>query len=305
MSGAVRSVTKVFKKVVKTTAKVLPVALGVGALVFTAGAALNVPGMAGGWGEAMSKLTSAMGATGVLGNVLTGALTQAGYGAVLGGAGGAVFSDDPLKGALKGAQIGAGTGAITGGVMGGLDFETDPIKGFLPSGDKMTRADSAAMLGGGGGELGEDALGEAEATGFMQGKAAAGPKIGPAATGMSPVERAILDRSWLERNQGLAGGVIGGLGSGIAAMASGRGTAEATEKAAEMRLQGEREARQATAANYANPGAGLLRPADVAALRTGVPRPTPAQRFDPRTYGGSYEFDPQSGTIKFVQNTAA
>lgn len=50
MSGLVKGVKKVFKKVSKVVKKIAVPLLVVGAVVFTAGAALGLPAMAGGWG---------------------------------------------------------------------------------------------------------------------------------------------------------------------------------------------------------------------------------------------------------------
>jgi hypothetical protein len=88
---------------------------------------------------------------------------------------------------------------------------------------------------------------------------------------------------WLERNQGLVGHVVGGLGQGL--MASGE--ADAMRKA-------QRERYQRIAANYegADPGA------DYATAAPGGSGQTPTQRFDPRVYGAwEYRYDPQQGRI--------
>lgn len=115
MSGVVKKVKKVFRKVGKTVAKVAPIALAGGAAMFTVGSYFNVPGMAGGWSGAMQRLTDFVGLDGTLGKVVGGALTKAGYGALIGGGVGAVAGD-----ALAGAQIGAAGGAVLGGLQGGL-----------------------------------------------------------------------------------------------------------------------------------------------------------------------------------------
>lgn len=116
MSGVVSGIGKVFSSVGSTVAKVGKAVVGVGATAFTAGAASSAPPLAsGGLAGFVQKFTG----TGVLGNVLTGAVTQAGYGALIGAVTGA--------GAGKGALI----GGITGGLMGGAGLNPDPLtKGF-------------------------------------------------------------------------------------------------------------------------------------------------------------------------------
>ena len=93
--------------------KVAPIALLAAAAFFTFGAAL---GITAGWGAIVSGAMAKVGLSGALANVVGGAVAQAGYGALAGGAMGAVTG----KGLLKGAQQGALAGAITGGVAGGF-----------------------------------------------------------------------------------------------------------------------------------------------------------------------------------------
>ena len=121
MSGVVKGVAKVFKKVVKVVKKVLPVILAAAAIYFTAGAALGVAGTAGGWGGAASGLVGKLGLGSTLSSVLTGAVTQAGYGAVLGGGLALVTGGDVGKGLLRGAAAGAITGGITGAITAPRD----------------------------------------------------------------------------------------------------------------------------------------------------------------------------------------
>jgi hypothetical protein len=105
---------------VKSLGKILPIVLGVAAVVFTAGAALPLTVGAlvgtGGFGAALSGVTASLGLDGVLGSVLTGAVTSAGFGA----AGGALLSGVTGGDPLKGAESGMVTGAIAGGAMAGL-----------------------------------------------------------------------------------------------------------------------------------------------------------------------------------------
>lgn len=112
MSGFLKSIGKVFKKVVKTVVKVLPYALAAAAVVFTAGAALGLglPTFTAAVGGVAAKL--GLGAT--LTGALTGSITSAGFGAAIGG----------VLGGSKGLKMGALTGALTGGLMGAANPAT-------------------------------------------------------------------------------------------------------------------------------------------------------------------------------------
>jgi hypothetical protein len=285
MSGAVKSVGKVFKKVAKVAAVVAPIALAVGAVVFTGGAAL---GVLPAWGAAMTSLTSSLGASGVLGGVLSGALTQAGFGAALGGGIGLLTGG--AKGAIKGAQMGAATGAVTGGVMGGMGMNTDPLAPAKKAASDVTVGDAGGdlLVGGSGGE------------GAASQVAEQAQKIGPFTPPATQPAAAAADNgllSVINRNPGLAtvaGSAIAGVGSGLLKGAE----ADATEQA---RLKAQREERAAISGNYSPAGAGLLRQSTV---QTG-PYPTPGQRFDPRSYSGQYVYDPAKGRIVFVPNAEA
>lgn len=118
ISGLFKSIGRVFKKVFNVVKKVAPIALAAGALVFGAGAALGLPALAGGWGGAVSSALGGLGisSTGTLGTILTSVGTQAGYGALIGGAGSALTGGD----FAKGAGVGALAGAVTGGVSGAM-----------------------------------------------------------------------------------------------------------------------------------------------------------------------------------------
>lgn len=115
--GLFSGLKKVFKKVTKVLVKVAPIALLAGAAIFTGGAALGLAPFAGGWGAAAAGFASNLGLTGTLGSVVTGAVTQAGYGALVGGGISAVTGGN----FIKGAQYGALAGAVTGGVTGGIN----------------------------------------------------------------------------------------------------------------------------------------------------------------------------------------
>ena len=254
MSGALKGVKKVFKKVAKTASKVLPVALAVGAVVFSAGSAL---GALPSWGSAVTSLTG----TSTFGNILAGAVTQAGYGSLIGMATAGVTGGD----VIKGAQYGAAAGAVTGGITGAAGGPIDP----LAPNDPATQGAATP----GGGTMVQTASGvPATATPAVTTAAGATP------TGAAP---GLLGAGgFVERNQELIGGVVGGLGKGLLAA----GEAD-DEGKSQMKLL--RERYKLDAANYGASGNGLLGPGSTDYIDTlGVP----------------YEFayNPKSGMIEKV-----
>ncbi len=96
MSGVIKGVGKVFKRVASSASKILPVALAAGAVMFTAGNALGVTSS---WGDAVKSVTDSLGMGSTLSNVISGAVTNAGYGAVAGAATSAIAGGDVMKGA--------------------------------------------------------------------------------------------------------------------------------------------------------------------------------------------------------------
>lgn len=272
MSKVVRGIRKVFKKVGRAVKKIAPIILAAAAIYFTAGAALGVTGMAGGWAGAAGSISSSLGATGTLGSVVTGAITQAGYGAAIGGvmskAGGGSFT--------KGAQQGAAVGAVTGGITGGLAGPVKPTT--VPDTTGMNAADEAAAMGG---NFSHD-------TGISGVSTATPPSGGGlmrTPTG-APTPPPAPQAGWLERNQALAGNVISGLGQGLMA----RGQADSDIAAI-------REKHKLTSQNYngTDPGVGFR---DMA---PGTAGQNPSQRFDPASYGAfDFQYNPATGRIERV-----
>lgn len=291
MSGVLKSVGKVFKKVVKTVTKVAPYVLAAGAMIYTAGAALGAGSIfAGGWGGAVSSAVSSMGGSGLLGNVLTGALTQAGYGAIIGGATSALTGGS----FSKGLKMGALGGAVTGGISGGLGFETDPLKGIGQETPPVNSAGNRMT-----GVAGMANTSQAPANAASQ-AAAGSATVGPigSQTAVNPTPSSGL-LGWAERNQTLLGNVISGVGGGLL---KGQESADYAE-ALKERDQAQRDY---IAGNYATNGSGLLTQGDVnGVVAAGNRNPTPSQRFDPRTYSGQYVYDPAQGRIVFVPNQTA
>lgn len=288
MSGVVKSVGKVFRKVAEVGIKIAPYALAAGAIYFTAGAALGVPALAGGWGGAVSGLVSQLGAGSVLSGVLTGAITTAGYGAVAGGAMSLLTGGDLTKGMQTGALAGGVGGGIAGGLGAGL--AAAPGAAAAPSAAASagpgvaTHAPTALTVaeGGGIGVLGGGAAAPSAAAGGVA-AAGAGGAAAPAATGGGLFSAG----GWLERNGALVGPVLTGLGQGYLSGAE----ADDTQK---ILLERDERQRQAIAENY---GTGEVPGYRVAARNTGAPSPT--QRFDPATYGSGpqWSYDAASGRM--------
>lgn len=286
MSGIIRGVKRVFKRVVKVIKKIAPIALAVGALVFTGGAALGLTSMAGGWGATAASISSALGATGTAGAALTGAITQAGYGALIGGGisklSGGSFS--------KGAQMGALSGAVTGGVTGAFKSAAAGAQGAQQG---TATASQAGSVTGQAGAAAPTAAGQTA--------------VSPAVQGALENTQGILTRTgealrntggtggllskvggWVERNQTLVGNTVSGLGQGLLSGASAD---------AEKDLLKERYRR--IEGNYAgtNPSGGYR------SLAPGEGGKSPTERFTPGYYAaGRYEFrySPQSGRIERV-----
>jgi hypothetical protein len=111
MSGVLKGIGKVFKKVARTVIKIAPYALAAAAVVFTGGAALGVLPT---FGAAVGSVVGGLGLSGAVGGALTGAITSAGFGAAVGG----------VLGGKKGLKQGALMGALTGGAIGALSPAT-------------------------------------------------------------------------------------------------------------------------------------------------------------------------------------
>lgn len=281
MSKVVKGIRKVFKKVVKVVKKVAPVVLAAAAIYFTAGAALGVAGTAGGWGAAASTIGSKLG-SGVLANAVTGAITQAGYGAAIGGMTAAVGGGS----ISKGMQAGAITGTVTGGLMGAAGMNTDPLKGIGEeaatqgvTGQPVTPATTATA------PTDPTLLDQAGIVGneeFLASGAPASASAAPATTApgtSNPIGGLFREGGWVERNQKLVGGMVQGVGQGL--MMSGEADAA-------------RDRWKQIAGSYQgiDPSAGYRQ---LAAVNHGI---TPTQRFDHNTYGSfEFQYDPKQGRI--------
>ncbi len=305
MSGVVKTVGKVFKKVVKVVKKVLPIALAGAAIFFTAGSAL---GLTPSFGAFTSGLVGKLGLSSTLSGILTGAVTQAGIGAALGGGLSLVTGGD----FLEGAQGGALAGAVTGGVLGGFGLPTDPFPSQGPEGGffSSTTGPSSTVAP-------TSTTAPSNATNAISGapSVATGPPVNltqPQIQGISPELLGGAAKTAADTSTGLLSkltsdrviaGAVEGVGKGIFSFAGSQVEAEATEQAARLAAESDEAARQRIAGNFASTGRGLLTSGGV---NSSVVRPTPAVRFNPQNTfrGGRFEFNPQSGRVEFVANAA-
>ena len=162
---------------------------------FTFGSSLSLEGVTSGWSNAISSVVGALGLQGgPLGNMLSGAIEYAGYGALGGAATAAVTGGDIGKGATQGAIAGALTGGIAGATR--PTSVLDQVSG--PPGAPPSSGPFGPPQGG-------DAL-AARATG---GNTDGG------------IGRIFAEGGWLERNSDIVGPIIAGLGEGaLGAMAT-------------------------------------------------------------------------------------
>lgn len=204
MSGVLKSIGKVFKKVVHVVKKVALPALAIGAVVLTGGAALGVL-------PAVGSVIGGLGLGAGVTSALTGAVTMAGWGGLAGGIMGG--KKGLMKGALYGGLLGAAGGAA--GLIGG-------------AGTAATGAEAASTVAGGAapeaaGLIGSDAGAAALASGAAPAAAAAAPAIAApaaaAAGGGSSLVTGLL-------NSPIIGNVISGLGQGAAAKAANKADAK-------------------------------------------------------------------------------
>lgn len=286
--GLFSGIKKVFKKVTKAIVKVAPIALLAGAAIFTGGAALGLAPFAGGWGAAAAGFASNLGLTGTLGSIVTGAVTQAGYGALAGG----LISGVTGGNVIKGAQMGALTGAVTGGVTGGLGFATDPLGGGAAAGQpgaaaapgatpatsptgfaSFTPSTSVAPVSGP--PVGDLTLG---------GAAAAPAAAGPATAAAAPVAGTPTGfGSFLDKE--VVGRTLAGLGQGYL-----EGQSAKDERDLQIRLRDDRQA------SYDIDPAVLQQ-----APAAGPPRPTPREAYGSRRASNltaRYAFNPETGRIE-------
>jgi hypothetical protein len=218
MSNPLKGIGKVFKKVVKVVKKIALPALAIGAVVLTGGAALGLLPALGGAGG----LLASVGIKGALAGILTSAAKAATFGAL----GAIVMGKNPIKGATM--------GFITGGVLGGLGAAFGGAGGAGAAAGTAGNAAGTAGAAGGAGAASQGALtAAANAAGLPSGAISTIPGVASAGTtglglaatapvvaSAAPVASSgILGQAgnFLSQNQVLAGSLVQGLGSGLAA----------------------------------------------------------------------------------------
>lgn len=244
--GLFKKAKKFFKKVTKGIKRIAPVLVAAAAIYFTAGAAL--PMLSTGGATAGASLISSLGisSTGVMGSIISNAVTQAGYGAVIGAATAAATGGSVTEGMQRGAIVGGATGAATGA----FTSMTAPATAGAPSPATGTTGPATAPFGGG---VRPPPAGTAAAPGLLSG-----------------VE------NWMAANPKLTEfGAQAAANIGGALLTQGEG-----EAAAEVNARAVREAQANRQANFAATGGLLTSGArDPAVLRTKAPR----WRMNPET----------------------
>jgi hypothetical protein len=281
MSGVLKAVGTVFKKVLKVAKVVLPIALAVGAIVFTGGAALGLALPT--WGAAVA---SVFGTSTLLGSIATGAVVWAGYGAVAG----AVVAGVSGKSVMKGLQTGAAVGAVAGGVLGGIaPGSIDPIGNAIagtsvtaPAG--ATAATAAAPITTTANAAAPTAL-STPTVGASGVGGATSSVVAPAAThGLVPATSSF----WSGADGPIAGGAIAGVGSGLGQAGAAMANADASQQEA-ARIAG----------NYALPakdGGLLTKSSPTVVANPGAPMSTP-------NGPGRWKYDPVQQEFVFVPAT--
>jgi hypothetical protein len=293
MSGLVKGIGKIFKKVFNVVKKVAVPLLAIGAIVFTGGAALGLAPLAGGWGGAVTAGLSAMGVNtaGALGSVLTSVGTQAGIGAAIGGvtnvAMGGKFGDGAAMGALGGAVTGGltgvaglangGAGLLGGGKAAGtVTASSRSANGLLPS----IPANGTDVFSNGGAI--KSAIPNPAA---LQGAATGGAATaGPAGVVTGGTNAAVAGGGGLlstALSSPMLGGIVGGIGQGLMTGMAAKEQAEADED----------EQKRITGSYEVDPSAYSQATVDTAA------RPTSEQKWGRR---GRAQFNQATGQIEYV-----
>lgn len=194
MSGLLKGIGKVFKKLKKIA---LPV-LAIGAIALTGGAALGV----------LPALSSTIGSLG-LGTTLTGALTTAAQGATFGAVGSALMGKNPIKGAVTGMAIGGGMGLASGLLAPAAGAATGSAGSA--AGDIVTTGRGAMSAADIGAAVTQGPTAAVAAPAAAAGQAAAAGTGGGIMSGLGGLGGVIKD------NPILVGAAMQGIGSGIMA----------------------------------------------------------------------------------------
>ncbi len=199
MSGVLDVVGRIFD-VVTDVISFVPETIASAATFFTGGAALGASSFS--WSDTVSQFISDMGGTGILGSVLSGAITTAGYGAVTGG----------LTALLTGGNFGRGVGlgALVGAGAGGINAALNTAPVTAP------QAPSQAASSVGPTPLGPSFVSPNLETVAQQTGNFGAAAIPPGGTVPATASRGFFDAGgFFDRNKGIIGQVIGGVGSGL------------------------------------------------------------------------------------------
>lgn len=268
MSGVLKSIGKVFKKVTSSTVgKIVLGALAVAAVVVTGGAALGlIPGITG-----LGGLAASLGAS----PLLAGVLSAAGTGATIGAIGGLISGKGILKGATTGLLVGAAAGGI-GAALGGIGGAAGGIPAPDLAADAGVNIGSTNLVTGAvDGGLGQAASGLGTGVAGAVGSSGIGGAIAagtPAAA--APGSGGVM--GFLNSNPLLASGILKGIGGAF----TGRPPNQLDLLRAEQKSYD---------------GVIPYRPYDVGSI-DGLQ--SPDQRFNTIIYGGGkYEYDPLTGRV--------
>lgn len=308
MSGIANGMTKVFSTLGSGVARIGRSITGVGAATVTAGAATAAPPLAqGGLSGFIQQFTGG----GVLGNVLTGAITTAGYGALIS----AVTGGDPLKGAMW--------GGLAGGIGGAAGINLDPTsRNFLrgpnapgatqnavPAGDTQSMMPAEGVVaanspsgvaptgqtGGTGGALSDQDFNRRWQT--FDPMTPSMPITQPTAPGTAPTTAAPAPAQTSSggfgqfTNPTLAAGLLSGVGQGLAAAM----TAKEARRAREEEQRFEREKEERLRSSYTVTDASLFR----GGVSSDTGRPAPAQKWGRQRK--RYEYVPGQGVQEVVR----
>ena len=285
MSGVVSAVGTVFSSVASTAANVGSAIMGVGASLFTGGAATGVAGGA---------LGGMFGGT--LGNVIGGAVRTGAIGALVGGAIGAATGQGFGRGAL--------IGGLGGAAMGGLGAAMGP-GGMMGQGAQQAAGITAAPGQTATGMAASGNIGTPQST--MPGLLNSTPmtqQVPPIGASTVPAAQgaAAAGGGMGGLFQGETGGqILAGLGQGAMGWLQSRNQAREGERnrAHELALLRERDAmNQAAETRQEQRYAGM--PTFAAAQDSGEGRQTPGEKYARTSQSsGRYMYDPQQGRIVF------
>lgn len=261
----------VLKGVAKVFRKVVKVAIKVAPYALAAAAIVFTGGAAIG---ALPTFGAAIGSLGLSAGV-TSAITAAGLGAAVGGLGSVATGGKFGKGALLGMAAGGALGLAAPAMVAGATG----ITAAAPAAASVAGAGAAGAAAGG-------------AT-VLPAIEALGPIAAPAAAG--------------------GGGILGGgglLSSAMGAQAiTGVGQAIAGASAAKGQVKAEQamvdKKNAQTAANYGVKGGLLANATGYKPAGSVVDAPTPTQKYDPMTFGGSWQYDAAAQKIVFVPSAGA